>query len=462
MGIINFLNERFFGVLIPFLLIGTGIYLCVRLRFFHFLHPIRTARAMLKKENGAGGDSPLRALCMALAGTLGVGNITGVALAISAGGAGAVFWMWVSALAAMILRYSEIVLALDTRKCKNGAHEGSAMNYIKKGIGGRAGAAVAATFASLCLVCSFFLGGMVQSNVIGECFSQVMNVPLWVVGCVVSLLAFAVIMGGAKSISSICARIVPAMTLLFVVISLFAIIVRIEELPSVISEIFHDAFSADSALSGVGGFLFSRAVRVGVARGLISNEAGCGTAPIAHATSSAYHPSKQGLLGIFEVFVDTVLLCSLTAFVILLHCEDAILLGGDGMMIVIDAFSSVFGRLSGVIISVSVFFFAFATIICWAYYGQSCANYFHPRFRTLYSVVFCVALFFGAILIPDLVWGVTDILLSAMTLINVLVLIIMADRVVTLSAEFGLIKIKERECGRKAEHLRSKDVSPCH
>ncbi len=465
MGIIDFFNERIFGIIVPFLLLGAGIYFCVKLRFFHFLHPIRLTKKMLERENGSGGESPFRALSMALAGTLGVGNITGVALAICVGGAGAVFWMWVSALAAMILRYAEIALALDCRKYENGGYSASAMDYIKSGVGGRAGKVCAFFFALLCLLCSFFLGGIIQSNVIAECFRSSFEIPPFVVGGGVALLSFLAIRGGAKKITDVTAKIVPIMTVLYIIVCIFVIIVRFDGMGEVLKRIFSGAFSFHGVSGGALGFFFSRGVRAGISRGLISNEAGCGTSPMAHATSGAKHPSKQGLFGIFEVFVDTILLCSLSAFVILLCYEHTPSEYGEGMGVVIGAFSSVFGKWAEIIITVSVFFFAFATVICWAYYGESCARYLIKDLKNpnLFYFFFCVSLFFGSLLAPGFVWGVTDIIISLMTVINLCALITKADRVKTLSAEFGLldIKIKERECERKVQRQTSKDALSC-
>ncbi len=462
MAIIDFLNSRVFGVIVPVLLLGVGLYFSIKVRLFHFLHPIKTARLMLKKEKTGAGESPVRALLLALAGTLGVGNITGVALAISVGGAGAVFWMWVSAFCAMIIRYAEIVLALDKRKCENGELHSSAMYYISDGIGGRSGKAVALVFAVLCLFCSFFIGGVIQSSAISECFYEVFSLDRLACGIIVGALSFFVIIGGAKKISSFTASIVPVMTALYIVISGVAILCRMDGVGRVFSDIVGQAFRFEGVGGGALGFLSSEAVRCGVSRGLISNEAGCGTAPMAHSTSGASHPSKQGLLGIFEVFIDTVVLCTLTALVILLNCSDVPTGSEEGMLIVISAFSAVFGKWAGIIISVCIFFFAFATILCWAYYGQSCAKYLFAGRTRIYATVFCSSLVFGAVLAPSFVWGVTDIIIGAMTVINVCALITKADRVLTLSAEFGLIKIKERECGKRVQRQRSKDELPYH
>lgn len=457
MKIINFLNDRVFGALLPFLLIGAGIYFCIRLRFFHFLHPIRSARMMLKKDETQTGEGPVRALLLALAGTLGVGNITGVALAISVGGAGAVFWMWVSAAAAMIIRYAEIVLALDSRKYEDGEFHGAAMYYIESGVGGSAGKIFALIFGVLCLLCSFFIGGIIQSSVISESFHEIFSISKTASGIFVGALAFFVIIGGAKKISAITMSLVPFMTVLYVLISIVAILSSFGGMGEVLKSIFSQAFRFEGAGAGIFGFFASDAVRSGVSRGLISNEAGCGTAPMAHSTSGVSEPSRQGLLGIFEVFIDTVVLCSLTAFVILLNCDSIPTSDSDGMMTVISAFSAVFGRWAGVIISVCIFFFAFATIICWAYYGQSCVRYFSKKHTRLYTILFCASLIGGAVLAPSFIWGATDVIIGAMTVINICALMTKADRVVALSAKSGLIKtkIKARGCVKRDAHPQS-------
>ena len=453
-ALLDYINTHIFGVTVPLLLISAGIYFSIKLRFFHFLHPISCLKKMLKKENGENSsESPIHALCMALAGTLGVGNISGIALAIAFGGAGAIFWMWVSAFAAMIIRYAEIVLALDFRICKNGEFIGSAMYYIKNSYGKHLGKILAPVFAVLCIICSLFLGGIIQANVISECFFEVMGYPKIITGTILCIATMLTVFGGAKKISALTVKIVPFMTVLYIFLAVFVICSKAENIPEVIKLIFRDAFSVKSASGGMLGILLSPALRTGVSRGLISNEAGCGTAPMAHARSTANAPSKQGLFGIFEVFVDTILLCTLTAFVILLSLENIPTVSGGGIMLVIEAFSHTFGKNAGFLISISIFFFAFATIVCWAFYGENCIRYFvnEPKKEKIFLFIFSISLIYGSVAMPSLIWSVTDLLISAMTVINICAVILMADRVKTLSAEYGLLnsKIKEREYASK-------------
>jgi AGCS family alanine or glycine:cation symporter len=415
-----------------------------------------------KEEENEGGESPVRALCMALAGTLGVGNISGIALAISYGGAGSIFWMWVSAFSAMIIRYAEIVLALDEKGVGESGKTGNAMSYIKKAFFSRLGIILSTVFALLCILCSLFLGGVIQANVISEAFTDFMGYPRAFVGVLLSLLTALVIFGGRKKIASLTAKIVPLMTLLYIILSLFVIISRAHLIPSALSRIFFDAFKAKSAYGALIGIITSKALRIGVSRGLISNEAGCGTAPMAHATTNAKSPAKQGLFGIFEVFVDTILLCTLTAFVILVSFEEIPSIDGGGIMLVIAAFSRTFGKYAGLLISVSIFFFAFATIICWAFYGESCVRYFtdDKRKSKLFLAFFSLLMLYGAFAAPKVIWSFTDVIISLMTLINVFALIKMADRVVTLSADYGLLNLSSRGYARRGERPTNKDERP--
>lgn len=459
----EWINTHIFGVTVPLILIVTGIYFCVRLNFFHFLHPIKWLKKMLRKESGeAEGETPLHALCMALAGTLGVGNITGIALAISIGGAGSIFWMWVSAFAAMIIRYAEIVLALYSRVSIQDGKNGCAMYYIKRAFKGKQGEITAFIFALLCLACAIFLGAIIQANVISESLFEVFGYPKAMSGALLALLTAFVIFGGRRKISSLTAKIVPFMTILYIFISIFAICSRAEFILPAFRRIFSDAFRIESACGGFVGILTSSALRTGVSKGLISNEAGCGTAPMAHATTSAKSPAKQGLFGIFEVFVDTILLCTLTALVILTSFENIPTLSGGGIMLIISSFSFVFGKNAGFLITVCIFFFAFATIICWAFYGETCFNYLSKNKSRLFLIIFCASLFYGGIAAPLFVWTITDFIISLMTVINILAIIKMADSVVALSADYGLIKINSHEYERINVRHKNKAVQSCH
>lgn len=436
----EFVNQYILGVAATLILLVAGVYLSVRLRFFHLRHPVRILRRLLAKGE-AGGTSPFRALTVALAGTLGVGNIAGVALALASGGPGAVFWMWVSALAAMILKYAEIVLALRYRRREGGDtgdYCGGAMYYIREGLGGTPLArGLAAVFAFLCILNSITMGSVIQSNVIAESLEGRFGVPAAVTGLVVSALAAAVVCGGVKSISGLTVRLVPFMSAVYVLLSLYIILTNLSQMPRVLALIFSSAFRPAPAWGGILGFLFSRAVRFGISRGLLSNEAGCGTAPIAHAESNAKSPAAQGLWGIVEVFVDTLLLCSMTAFVILIACDPAASGETGGILLTIAAFETAFGEAAGLIICAAVFLFAYATIICWGFYGSRCVGYFtkSAAARYAYLALFCASVLFGAVAAADFIWSLADFAICAMMVLNTGCLIWMSDQVVTLSGD---------------------------
>lgn len=410
------LENTLYGFVLPAVLLFGGAYLLFFVGVFPLRHPKRTVRLFIKKEKN--GASPVKAMTMALAGTLGVGNISGVALAIASGGAGALFWMWVAAFFSMILKYAEVTLALRFRKSG-----GSAMAYMSGGIGGKNGGRIAAVFAVLCLFAAFTVGGLVQANAMAETLSEGFSLPLLPIGILLSLITAAVIFGGAKKISDATAFLIPPVTLLYILMSLVLILKNVNGIPEVFSDIFVGAFDFRSAGGGIFGFLFSRAVRFGTTRGLLSNEAGCGTAPMAHATSGSETPAKQGLFGIFEVFVDTIVLCSLTGIGILLAAPE--MSSGGGIRIVTAAFSTVFGGFAPILVSFSVVVFALATVFCWAYYGETALLWLTRKkaARTLYRVFFCLSLTVGSILTVDAVFSAVDLVLCLMTVMNVCVLI---------------------------------------
>ena len=426
------LENTLYGFVLPFVLLLGGAYLLFRLGAFPFRHPKRTARLFVKKEKD--GASPVKAMTMALAGTLGVGNISGVALAIASGGAGALFWMWVAALFSMILKYAEVTLAMRFR-----ADGGSAMAYMAGGLKGRNGRRIAAVFAVLCLFAAFTVGGLVQANAIAEALSDSVSASPLLVGVLLSLVTAAVIFGGAKKISDATVLLVPPVTLLYILMSLILILKNANGLPQVFLDIIGGAFDFRSAGGGVFGFLFSRAVRFGTTRGLLSNEAGCGTAPMAHATSGSDTPAKQGLFGIFEVFVDTIVLCSLTGIGILLAAPE--MSSGGGIRIVTAAFSTVFGGLSPFLVSVSVVVFALATVFCWAYYGETALTWLTKRKKAqlVYRILFCLSLTLGAILAVEAVFSSVDLVLCFMTVLNVAVLLRLSPLVREETEKAGLL-----------------------
>ncbi len=397
------MSEFLQSYLIPALVFFFGGYFAVKTRFFPLKHPVLFIRSLLYK--GDKDSHPLKALGVALAGTLGVGNIVGVVGAVKLGGAGAIFWMWVSALFAMMLKYAETVLSMRyVKKDEKGSH-GGGMYYIssrKWGI----------IFTLLCLICSFVLGGAIQSDALAVCTEKTLGLDGTLICLAMAALCFAVIYGGKKGIFNFASKLVPFMSVLYGLMCIIVILSSSAELPRVMEDIFKGAFSARGVMGGG----FFAAVKYGTIRGLISNEAGCGTAPIAHASSGNPSPASQGCLGIAEVFIDTVVLCTLTGFCILLHPSKV-----DGMEAVLSAFHSVFGDLSLYLITASVALFAFATQICWGYYGAECIHFLFPKSKkagNIYTLLFCISIFALRPLGDTALWQGADLIIALMALIN--------------------------------------------
>ena len=429
--VLELLNEKIVSIMTAMMLLSIGVFFSFRLGFFYIRHPVRTIKSMLGRESGE-GISPFRAVTLALAGTLGVGNIAGVASSIAIGGYGSVFWMWVSALVAMVLKYAEIVLAISHRRIERESGEpyGGAPYYIKDTLSRRgfaaAGKYLAGFFALLCIVNSVTMGCMLQANAVSTSFEGVLDIKPWIVGAVVALLCCFVITGNAKWVGGFCERTVPLMTLGYIAISIAVIWARREALPDAFRSIFDDAFTFESATGGVVGFLVSSKLRAGVMRGLVSNEAGCGTAPTAHASSNAKLPAKQGLWGIFEVFVDTVLLCTLTAIVIILAGDGVLSFADNPMMMAVKAYSLALGEWSEYFMCISVLLFAFATMVCWAHYGkESLRAITKSRVAPpIFIVLFCLFVFIGSVSAPSFAWLAADLSIGIMTIINLPILCI--------------------------------------
>lgn len=379
-----------------------GGFFTIRFRFFYLLHPIKTVRAM-PFENG------LSQMLLSLGGTVGVGNIAGVAVALGIGGAGAVFWMWVGAFFSMALKYAEIMLGM----LKRTADGGGAAYYIKERLGG-----FAAAVFSVLLVCNcVMMGGVVQSSAISEAFFGAFSLSPMVTGVLVSIITAAVFFLGIN-LFSLSAYVVPAMSVGYVLAAFAVIAADFSSIPNVIERIFADAFEPLAAGGGILGVLLSPALGQGIAKGLFSNEAGCGTAPSAHIASGEKEPARQALFGIFEVFVDTVLMCTLTAFVILLTIGDAF--GNGGMSATAIAFSSFFGSAAPAVLAIFVALFAFCTIIAFGYYGKEALSFFKASksVKDAFVIFYCISLFFGAVIAPRVVWEICDCIVCIMLIIN--------------------------------------------
>ncbi len=438
----DFVNKYIIGTSVPLLLILAGTFYLIILQGRPLKNPIKMLKAMLSPSEKE-GISPFRSVTMALAGTLGVGNIVGVASAIALGGFGAIFWMWISALVAMILKYAEIVLAVSHRRQRNGENHGGAVYYIKDYFLSidkkRTGIFLATVFAVLCVTDSLSMGCIVQVNAVSSAFSGVLDIPTWICGGVLAVMTAIVITKGAKGISKITEYLVPIMSLGYIVMSVAVMIICRDRLPEAIGRIFSDAFDFRGAAGGVAGFLLSDALRYGTMRGLLSNEAGCGTAPFAHAASNTNEPAKQGVWGIFEVFVDTIILCTMTAVVIILNYDDACAYASDGIMMTVKAYSAVLGKSAEYFLAAAVLLFAYATVICWAHYGKESISYLFPskkRSISIYMIAFCICVFVGSVIAPSEVWTLADFSIGSMTILNVIIICLMSDEVKKLTVRF--------------------------
>ncbi len=416
------------GGLIPPLLILLGGF------FFLYLRgkPLRSPMKMLHSLSAPpkeGGISPFRAVTLALAGTLGVGNIVGVANAIYIGGAGSLFWMWISALFAMLLKYAEILLAVRHRRTAcDGSHYGGAIYYIRDRLWERRRFRLASVlcviFACLVVLDALGMGCVIQVNAISSAFEGVVGIPAALTGVFLLLLAMPVILRGTKGVSALTEYLVPIMTGGYIVLSLAVCLIRRDALGGALASVFREAFSPMSAVGGVVGFLTCRALRVGTMRGLLSNEGGCGTAPTAHACARTDSPASQGIWGIFEVFVDTILLCTATALVILVSYPQVEGLGENAVMMTIRAYSCVLGGWSEYFFSAAILCFGYATVVCWASYGLEnlSAVTRKKRWRALYLALFAVCIPIGAVSAPGLAWTVSDFAIASLTLINLIFL----------------------------------------
>ena len=381
-----FINEYLISPALVAFLTASGCILYAKLKFFPVTKSGLIIRSLLKKEKSDTGVSPYKALAVALAGTLGVGNIAGVALAISAAGAGALFWMWVSALFAMIIKYAETVVAVRNRTLINGRLCGGAMYFMRSKF-------AAALFAVFCIICSFTVGSAIQTNTVAESALIAFEIPRYVSGIVFALCIFIIIRRGFSGIGSFCSVIIPLLTAGYMCITLYIIIVNRCELPGVFSQIFREAFG-------------------------IKHEAGCGTSPIAHSESEISDPVRQGFLGIAEVFIDTIVLCTLTGLTVLttMSCTPELY----GMELVRSAFSRFIGPGSDLILCTAMFLFALSSVVSWSHYGSSALySIFKDKAPLgIYRILLAVCAFAGCLGRADTVWRFADITCAAMTFIN--------------------------------------------
>lgn len=423
--VIDYLNKYIFGPGLCVSLFLCGIFLTVYLGFFFILKPKKMLSAL--KTPSSTEMSPLKSMLVALAGTLGVGNIAGVASAIAIGGSGAVFWMLISSFAAIPVKYGEIVLARRHRKKgSNGKYHGGAFYYIAS-LGSRFAPIIATAFAVLCLAASLSMGCTLQANTLALSVERAFGVSPITAGVILGMVTLFVASGGLERISFVTSKLIPLMSAAYIGMSLYIIIANAPLLGGIFGDILTSALDFRAAGGGIFGMLTSRAMSVGVTRGIVSNEAGCGTAPIAHCTSEAAKPAVQGVWGIVEVVIDTPIMCTLTALVVLIAERLGVSLRSDGMTIAIDSFGE-FIPFSEYILALAVIVFAFCTIICWFFYGIESLRFINKKGRSwvkyAYLIAYAVCTFIGSVGASELLWGLADLVISVMTAVNIVVILI--------------------------------------
>ncbi len=413
MSVLNFL---------PIAIIFFGIYFMVKLKFFYIIHPLKTVKKALSSIKT---PKNLKAFILALAGTLGVGNIVGVAFGIAVGGSGALFWMVVSALFSCVLKYAESALAADAKETESGG-----MMYLLRASFNKGGKILGAIYAVLCILLSLFMGAGLQSRSFTETAESVFKLNKGIFAAILAALVLAVIIGGTKKIEGVTVFIIPVTTLIYIILSLAVIFKNFYKLPSVCVNIFNSAFEHESAVGGILGFAFSTRFREGFLRGLLSNEAGAGTSAIAESRSYE-EPATVGIFGMFEVFFDTVLLSLLTGLAVL--SSGVALESEEGMSIIINAFYPVLKEFTAPLFVLLIFAFAYSSIICSYFYGCEAAKYLGFKNRVIYTVVFTAFLLFGSCFSYSLLISITDYILLFMTFLTLFVLMKKAERLRCLS-----------------------------
>ncbi len=439
------------GIPMIILILVSGIFLSVRGKFLQvgkfgtcLNHTVggtvKQMKSKEKKSDNPNAISPFEAFSTAVSGTVGTGNIVGVTTAIISGGPGAVFWMWISAFFGCFTKFAEIVLSLFYRKKdKEGEFIGGPMYYIENGIKQKWLAIMFAIFTVLAAIGM----GSVQADTIQNTWNTVFEIPTWVTALIIAVITALVVIGGIQRIGKVASLMVPFMIVLFIIMALILVIVNITAVPAALASIFTSAFSAKSVLGGFMGYGISQAMRYGFARGIFSNEAGLGSASIAHATADCKEPVEQGLWGIFEVFVDTFVVCTLTALFVLTS-QQTVSGGSNGTTVAMNAFSMVLGKFGEIAFSIILPLFAFTTILAWSIYGAKAAQYLfknHQKgakltFNIIYILMIVglalLTFFFGDNLGSDFVWLISDMTNALMAIPNLIALICLSGVLVKI------------------------------
>ena len=421
------------------LLLGTGIYLTVRLKGIQFtklFHSLYLAFIKRKEKGEAEGDiSHFEALMTALSATVGTGNIAGVATAIIAGGPGALFWMWITGLFGMATKFSEAVLAVHFRVVdENGQMAGGPMYYLRDGLKSPVLAFLFALFTS---ISAFGIGNMVQSNSVADAVRSSFGIPVYITGIILAVATAIVILGGIKSIGKVTSFLVPFMIVVYMGAAIIVIILEFDKIPYVFKLIIDSAFSGHAAVGGFAGATVREALRFGVARGIFSNESGLGSSPIAAAAAKTKHPVTQALVSMTQTFIDTIVVCSMTGFVILVTGSWK-LEGVNGASLTSVAFSNALGQNAGsLVVALGLILFAYSTILGWSYYGEKAIEYLlGVKAIKPYRVVFVILVLVGSILKIDVVWTLADIFNGLMAIPNLIGLLGLSGLIVKITSDY--------------------------
>lgn len=447
LALMKTINDWVWGPPLLMLLVGTGIYLTLRLRFFQ-IGELKHAFGLILENDASGqGDvSSFAALCTALAATVGTGNIVGVATAIKLGGPGALFWMWMAAFFGMATKYAEGFLAIRYRTTDaNGESSGGPMYYILLGMGEKW--RPLATFFALSglLVALFGIGTFTQVNSITASMKSSFGVDVRLVGLVLAALVAIIVFRGIKAISDVATKVVPFMAVFYILATLAIIAFNLSDLLPALKEIFTSAFTGTAVTGGFAGATMQIALQSGVARGVFSNESGLGSAPIAAAAAKSNHPVEQGLISMTGTFIDTLIICTLTGLSIII--TGAWTGSENGADLTQKVFQGTFSNIGGIILTLLLTLFAFTTILGWNYYGERCCEFlFGVKFITPYRILFVAMVLLGAFIELDLVWVIADIVNGLMALPNLIALLALSP----------VVLLETRSYFRKRERMKRK------
>lgn len=443
--LIGGLNSLVWGTPMLVLILGTGLYLSAGLRAMP-LRRVGYGFRMLwrgRHEQGQGDITPFNALMTSLSATIGTGNIAGVGTAIAVGGPGALFWMWMTALVGMATKYAEAVLAVRYREVdEENNHVGGPMYYIRNGLGER-WLWLAMAFAIFGMLAGFGIGNMVQANSVADALESKFAVPFWITGVVMAGLVGLVLIGGIRWIAQVAGKLVPFMALAYLAAGLVVLALKAGEVPAAFMTILAEAFTPTAGVGGFAGASVMVAIQMGVARGIFSNEAGLGSAPIAHAAAETDNPVRQGTIAMLGTFIDTILLCSITGLVIVV--SGVWTSGENGASLSALAFGSVLPGTGAYVVALGLAIFAFTTILGWSVYGERCVEYlFGVRAIVPFRVLWVLAIPVGATVKLGFVWLVADTLNALMALPNLIALLLLSPVVFKVTKEFFAAEARAR------------------